>query len=132
MMEATPALMTMDLSLMTLSLEPDASEATARPLALEPGQSSEVPLISGHVDLCCRYISNTIMLNSKMTFDIVECFTAVTFSWVAHLASKGKMEVLALDVVLHSIAGTDHLLAAVRAGAGHQVRASGSEGLCHL
>ena len=119
MMEAAPALMTMDLSLMTLSLEPDASEATARPLALEPGESPEVPLVSGHVDLCCRYIPNTIMLNSKMTFDIVECFTAIPFSWVAHLASKGKMEVLALDVHLHGIARIDHLLAAVGAGAGH-------------
>ena len=64
MMKATPSLVTMDLSLMTLSLEPDASEATARPLALEPGESSEVPLISSHVDLCCRDIPNTIMLNS--------------------------------------------------------------------
>ena len=132
MMEATPALMTMDLSLMTLSIEPDASEATARPLALEPGESSEVPLIPGHVDLCCRNISNTIMLKSKMTFDIVECFTAVPFSWVAHLASKGKMEVLALDVHLHSIASVDHFIAAVGAGACHQVRASGSQGLRNL
>ena len=64
MMKAAPSLMTMDLSLMTLSLKPDASEATARPLALEPGKSSEVTLISGHVHLCCCYIPNTIMLNS--------------------------------------------------------------------
>ena len=133
MMKAAPSLMTMDLSLVTLSLEPDASEATARPLALEPGESSEVTFISGHVDLCCRYIPNTIMLNSKMTFDIFECLIAVPFSWVAHLASKGKMEVLALDVVLHSIAGVDHLLTTVGAvGPGHQVRARGSEGIRNL
>ena len=64
MVKAAPSLMTMDHSLMTHSLKPDASEATARPLALEPGESSEVPLISSHVDLCCRDIPNTIMLNS--------------------------------------------------------------------
>ena len=54
-----------------------------------------------------------------MTFYIVESFKTVPFSWVTHLASEGKVEVLALDVVLHSIAGIDHLLAAVGARAGH-------------